>query len=419
MSVTTGAMESPRIGPVQVTSVSRKKTWEGTGEKMLNQYIVKASLGEGSFGKVKLCVDTRTGKKVAIKIMRKSFLKRRKVGMKGNALLDVMREIAIMKKMHHPNVVTLFEVINDEQNDKLYLVLEYCEGGSLAHGESTATMDALPERRVWEIARDVLCGLDYLHSQRVMHRDLKPENLLVTADDVIKISDFGVSRMYEDGQDENMGQTAGTAAFLSPEAVDPARDMSQRIDPRGCDVWAAGVTIYQLVLGRLPFFADGELELYDLIHNSAVPFPEDDPRVSPEMLRFLKRILTKDPAARPTVKQLMADDWVTAAGTIPLVNVAGYEEVVLTKEDIDNALLPIERFVMLVKIKAAMKQRLGESRKRIKDREDAKSLDEPRSGGAGDRSRYNSSPMGSEYAPYNPSSDSPVVGGGEAVFEEL
>lgn len=132
------------------------------------------------------------------------MLRKRRQGL-GTALDDVMREIAIMKRLNHPNVVKLYEVINDPNEDRLFLVMEYMENGAVQ--KDSRNLESLPEAIVRKYLRDVLAGLEYLHTQRVIHRDLKPENLLVAQDGTVKISDFGVSHSYS-GDDDTLQQSA-------------------------------------------------------------------------------------------------------------------------------------------------------------------------------------------------------------------
>ncbi|KAG8906049.1 hypothetical protein FRB99_007706 [Tulasnella sp. 403] len=183
-----------------------------SGRKMVNQYIVMEQLGKGMHGVVRRGIDSRTAEMVAIKIVER--VPRRKLpppklpGSRGQtrggsgAVTQAMRthedkirrEIAIMKKCHHENVVQLKEVIDDPHNKRIFLILEYMEGGELKW--RTGPPDDLPileVENIRRIFRQVILGLEYLHYQGIIHRDIKPANLLVKADGTVKISDFGVS----------------------------------------------------------------------------------------------------------------------------------------------------------------------------------------------------------------------------------
>ena len=137
---------------------------------------------------------------------------------KATSPLDrVYREIAVLKKLDHPNVVKLIEVLDDPVEDALYMVFELVKQGEVL---TIPTTTPLSEERVWSILRDTLLGLQYLHYQRIIHGDLKPGNLLLTECGHVKIADLGVCNEFL-GADATMnnGSTAGTPAFRAPETL--------------------------------------------------------------------------------------------------------------------------------------------------------------------------------------------------------
>eukprot|EP00878_Enallax_costatus_P030765 GHUV01033553.1.p1 GENE.GHUV01033553.1~~GHUV01033553.1.p1 ORF type:complete len:398 (+),score=129.41 GHUV01033553.1:639-1832(+) len=201
-----------------------------TGATCINQYVVVKTLGRGSYGKVKLCLNTLDGQLYAIKMMNRSCLVRplqrprgglRKgtrrsisansgigAGMGGGSATspgpsalaaaaedtDVNREIAILKKLDHPNVVKLYEVIDPPGSQYLMLVMEFLEKGPVLQTHDQTGFDCLPEEVAADYFRQAVAGLEYLHFHKVVHGDLKPENLLVSSNGELKISDFGCSR---------------------------------------------------------------------------------------------------------------------------------------------------------------------------------------------------------------------------------
>ncbi|KAF9570561.1 hypothetical protein EC968_001680 [Mortierella alpina] len=189
------AMASPSPQPVKETHTMMKDYDPMTGNKMINKYMVVRELGRGVHGKVKLCRDTVTDELCAIKIVDKTTRRRL-----GRAQISneqkIRREIAIMKKCIHPNVVRLIEVIDDPNARKIYLVLEYMEGGEV-RWKDAEERPILPLEDARSIFRDVVLGLEYLHMQGIIHRDIKPANLLLSGDGAVKISDFGVSHFSE------------------------------------------------------------------------------------------------------------------------------------------------------------------------------------------------------------------------------
>jgi len=142
------------------------------------------------------------------------------VGGSGESVTDhwsnVQREIAILKKCCHPNIVRLYEVMDDPRTDKLYLILEYMSKGPVMRADR---LQAIPVETVRKYMRDVILGLEYLHYQKIVHRDIKPENLLLSSSGHVKISDFGVSMLFDGDNDRiaGTGATVGSAAFTAPE----------------------------------------------------------------------------------------------------------------------------------------------------------------------------------------------------------
>ncbi|KAI8053251.1 kinase-like domain-containing protein [Syncephalis plumigaleata] len=252
LSASAATISSPSSMAVKETSKVIKEYDPRTGNKMLNQYMVVGDLGRGVHGKVKLARDTITGQSCAIKVVDKAVRRRYRMsqygrmsrnGFGGNHspnfivagspelaaysiknssygsgggggggssisaaanmpsseqphLDKIRREIAILKKCRHPNVVRLIEVIDDPQARKIYLVLELLDGGEVRWKQPDSDLPLLSQSDTRRIFRDVVLGLEYLHHQGIVHRDIKPANLLMTADTrVVKITDFGVSHL--------------------------------------------------------------------------------------------------------------------------------------------------------------------------------------------------------------------------------
>ncbi|KAG0365213.1 hypothetical protein BGZ54_006754 [Gamsiella multidivaricata] len=197
-----------------------------TGNKMINKYMVVRELGRGVHGKVKLCRDTITNEFCAIKIVDKTTRRRLGRSQISNEQ-KIRREIAIMKKCIHPNVVRLIEVIDDPTARKIYLVLEYMEGGEVRWKDSEdKPILSLPDAR--SIFRDIVLGLEYLHMQGIIHRDIKPANLLLSVEGTVKISDFGVSHFSEKNSLERDLESSPIVhkGFHIPAASQPAAHAS-------------------------------------------------------------------------------------------------------------------------------------------------------------------------------------------------
>jgi len=291
------------------------------GTKSVNQYTFIKSIGAGAYGKVKLVFNTDDKNHYAMKILIKSQLMRKRVGMKkGSAFEDVLREIELMKKLDNAYIIKLVEVINDPMGDKIYMIIEYAEGGPSMKGEME--MDPLDEMQARKYFHDVVCGLEYLHSLKIIHRDIKPENILVMADGTAKISDFGVSICLETKEDQKaLKKTVGSPIFLPPELC--ATELkSSKIIGTAIDIWCLGITLYFFISGKPPFVADTEMQLYENIRtkkldfNSGPPSPSSSPNslrslpVNPQLQDLLRKLLHKDPKHRITIEEIKRHPWV-------------------------------------------------------------------------------------------------------------
>ncbi|XP_023213988.1 calcium/calmodulin-dependent protein kinase kinase 1-like, partial [Centruroides sculpturatus] len=213
-----------------------------------------------------------------------------------NPIDQVYREIAILKKLNHPNVVNLIEVLNDPDEDNLYMVFELLEKGPVVE---IPTDNPLQEMQAWQYFRDVVLGIEYLHCQKIVHRDIKPSNLLLNDNGRVQISDFGVCNQFE-GVDALLSDTAGTPAFVAPEAL---KENLDTYSGKALDVWQMGVTLYSFVYGQVPFHDDNILNLYNKIKNDPLKFP-DKPAVSDNLKDLLKRMLEKEPEKRIKLSEI-------------------------------------------------------------------------------------------------------------------
>lgn len=215
-----------------------------------------------------------------------------------------------MKKLNHGNLVSLIEVLDDPDEDSLYMVLEMCKKGVIMKVGVDETADPYDEElcRYW--FRDLMLGIEYLHAQGVVHRDIKPDNCLLTEDDVLKIVDFGVSEMFEKTSEMLTAKSAGSPAFMAPElCVAKHGDISGK----AADIWSMGVTLYCLRFGRIPFERPGVLQLYECIRNDPLNI-NGGPECTDSFKDLITRLLEKDAKKRITMEGLRVRFLLTESG---------------------------------------------------------------------------------------------------------
>lgn len=236
-----------------------------------------------------------------------------------DALFLIRGEISIMKKLNHPNLVSLIEVLDDPTEDSLWMVLELCKKGIIMKVRlDKVTVPYSMERcRLW--FRDLILGVEYrqssisyhicqvkthtlmvlaVHMHGILHRDIKPDNLLLTHDDCLKIIDFGTSELYEESDFVKTAKSAGSPAFLPPE-LSVANPGS--ISGRSADIWCMGVSLYCLIYGRLPFQGYNAPENYRLIYTPELPVLSGE---DPQLADLIRAILQNDPGQRICMGEL-------------------------------------------------------------------------------------------------------------------
>jgi 5'-AMP-activated protein kinase, catalytic alpha subunit len=266
--------------------------------RKIGNYMIGKTIGEGTFGKVKLGHHILTGEKVAVKILEKEKIK------DSGDVERVSREIKILKIVRHPNIIQLYEII--ETPKQLYLIMEYANGGELF--DYIVSKGKLKETLACRIFQQILTGLDYLHSIGVAHRDLKPENLLIDQGTNIKIVDFGLSNMFKPG--ETLKTACGSPCYAAPEMIAGKRYQGTKID-----VWSSGVVLFALLCGYLPFEDPNTAHLYKKI---LVGDYKCGKWVSTEARDLIKKILNTNPDERYSISQIRSHSWTLITNYRPL-----------------------------------------------------------------------------------------------------
>jgi MAP/microtubule affinity-regulating kinase len=268
------------------------KLFEDSKLGSLEDFTLGKLIGTGAYASVKSAISKVEGKKFALKIYEKYRLadpsKKKNVG----------REIEILKKLDHPNIVKMFEVI--ETPKQLHLVLEHVPGGSLG-----AFLKKKPSRRLEEyecknLFRQLVSAIDYVHSQKVTHRDLKLENLLMNLDNsAIKVIDFGFSTCFS--HEKKVKLFCGTPTYMAPEIV-----TRKEYSGPPADVWALGILLFVMLSGCFPFKAPTDRELFKKIEKGIFSIPS---HVSAGARALIHKILNVNPEERPKARDIIMDSW--------------------------------------------------------------------------------------------------------------
>jgi serine/threonine protein kinase/beta-lactam-binding protein with PASTA domain len=250
-----------------------------------NRYRVDGILGNGGMANVFVGTDTLLRRRVAIKVLREQY------ATDDDFVKRFSYEAQSAAKLSHPNIVNVYDF--GREDHAYYIVMELVEGTTLA--ELMRNERVLPEPVAVDYAIQIASGLAYAHRQGLLHRDVKPANILVTSDDVVKLSDFGIARAVSEHTlgVTQPGMVMGSVAYISPEQAQ-GHDIDER-----ADLYSVGVVLYQMLTGALPFTGDNPVAVA-LKHVSEEPPPIDPATtgVSPAVASIVARLLRKDPAER-------------------------------------------------------------------------------------------------------------------------
>ncbi|CAH2058872.1 unnamed protein product [Thlaspi arvense] len=256
--------------------------------RVVGDYLVGRQIGSGSFSVVWEARHRVHGTVVAIKEIA--------MGRLNKKLQDsLMSEIFILRRINHPNIIRLLDMI--ESPGKIHLVLEYCKGGDLSvyiqsHG-------SVPEAAAKHFMLQLAAGLQVLRDNNIIHRDLKPQNLLLSTDENdadLKIADFGFARSL---QPRGLAETlCGSPLYMAPEIM-----QLQKYDAKA-DLWSVGAILFQLVTGRTPFTGNSQIQLLqNIMRSTGLQFPADCRDISLECIDLCQKLLRRNPVERLTFEE--------------------------------------------------------------------------------------------------------------------
>ncbi|CAB4284918.1 unnamed protein product [Prunus armeniaca] len=278
-----------------------------TEVNLFGKYELGRLLGRGAFAKVYHARNVDTGQSVAIKAVSKQKV------LKGGFTAHVKREISIMRRLRHPHIVKLYEVLATKT--KIYFIMEFAKGGELFAKISKGRFSEDLSRRYFQ---QMISAVGYCHSRGVFHRDLKPENLLLDENWNLKVSDFGLSAVTEQVRPDGLLHTlCGTPAYVAPEIL-----AKKGYEGAKVDIWSCGIILFVLNSGYLPFNDQNLMVMYRKIYKGDFRFPR---WTSPDLRRLISRLLDTNPETRITVDEILKDPWFGK----------GYEEIKFHFEDFE------------------------------------------------------------------------------------
>ncbi|WKA05689.1 hypothetical protein VitviT2T_023638 [Vitis vinifera] len=258
--------------------------------RVVGEYILGPRIGSGSYAVVWESRHRQSGMVVAIKEIDKEHLNPK---VKDN----LFKEIEILRTINHPNIIRLLQAI--ETSDRIFLVLEYCDGGDLA--AYIHRRGRVPEAVARHFMRQLAAGLQVLHEKRLIHRDLKPQNLLLSTNEattapLLKIGDFGFARDLTQGLADTQ---CGSPLYMAPEII-----QNQKYDAKA-DLWSVGAILFQLVTGRPPFDGSTQFQLFhNILSASELRFPQGAlQELHPDCVDLCRRLLRQNPVERLTFNE--------------------------------------------------------------------------------------------------------------------
>lgn len=251
------------------------------GASLKGRYTITGKLGEGGMGAVYAAFDTQLQQKVAIKLLKQSM------SLNEKAIEQLKREALVAMKLSHPLIMRLINFERDGQN--AFLLMELVDGSTLESVAKARPDKRLPPKLAAQITYKICEALEYAHASGVIHRDIKPANIMIeTGSNSIKLMDFGIARALLEGTAEKP-PIAGTLPYIAPEAFEGAMP-----GPR-TDIYALGLTLYELVAGAHPFRKGTAKEIIQM-HNTVTPPPVEG--VDRQLMKIIYQCVEKKPNAR-------------------------------------------------------------------------------------------------------------------------
>ncbi len=253
--------------------------------KKIHSYEINAHLGKGGMGEVFKATDTMLGRDVALKMLHPQLT------IQAQFLDRFKKEARVLAQLLHPNIAVIYNFI--EQDGNHFMVMEYVEGDNL--DDLLKVHKTLPPEFIVPVFIQVLEGMHHAHKKNIFHRDIKPANIMLTPDETVKLMDFGIAKVAGEQKMTQVNKIVGTVEFMAPELIQ-GKDASA-----ASDIYATGITLYELVAGKLPFAADTDFSLMQAIMKQKITEPRKFNAAIPKALSdIIMKALEKNPANRFT-----------------------------------------------------------------------------------------------------------------------
>lgn len=262
------------------------------GDVLEDRYLIDRPIARGGMSTVYRCLDTRLGREVAAKVMDERYVH-------DDVFLDrFAREARAMAQLSHPNLVNVYDF--SAAGEDVFLIMELITGGTLR--ELLAERGPMPPHAAAAVMRATLTGLSVAHRRGLVHRDIKPDNILINGDNTVKLADFGLVRAADDAH-HSTDQIVGTVAYLSPEQVDGS-EITQ-----ASDVYSAGIVLFELLTGTVPF--DGDTSLSHALVRLRLDVPAPSSRM-PGIPKLFDELVATATARDPRERFTDADEFLAA-----------------------------------------------------------------------------------------------------------
>ena len=261
-----------------------KRILQNFEEKIIDDYTILKTIGEGTFGKVKLGIHKPTNEHVAIKIFEKSKFQ------SENDISRMKKEILFLKKFNHPNIIRFYDIIEDKEN--FYMIMEYASKGELLN--YILSKKKLNETEAANIFCQLITGIEFIHKYKIAHRDIKPENLLLKENNILVIIDFGLSNEYNN--EKLLSTPCGSPYYAAPEMI-----LGKKYNGLISDIWSSGIVLYTMICGKLPFEEKSLDILYKKILTLDYEIPEN---ISNDLKDLMKKIFCINPKNRINIDGL-------------------------------------------------------------------------------------------------------------------